>query len=356
MKFLHILSKEKVENISENLQKKNFSDIMNYMNFSMKSRKILIIAIIITLVLLCAIFAVKIFAEKNGKNPWAIIDHLETKILSAFEKERETSVSDTKKYNQALYYSNEVACETISNVEKKSECTDYTLITKYLKNPKNADCNAITNESRRSECANLMLEKTATEAKNKNLCSTIQDAEIGTRCRESIDAKNFSEIVKENSANIQSCSTLEGNFRTECMKLIENYKTEETYIAATTSNNIVRCNLLAEKNLQTKCQDEIIKSLAEKEKNTALCGNIQNGDLRQECVKRTISSRDMQLFEQAASSDNIELCASISDGNIKARCQDVVIIGIVRKTKNASLCNNLINTDSKAICQKIPQS
>lgn len=198
-----------------------------------------------------------------------------------------------------------------------------------------------------------MYEKTATDTKNKNLCSHISDTNISQRCRENIDANILSEITKNNTANEQICSKLENNFQKECKKLIENYKMEATYTETITKENIEQCQMIGDTKLTLKCRDEILYKKALKENLDTLCSQIQDINQRNFCLSSTQNQKDAKNFEVAIQNNHIEICNSIINTDLKNRCYDIITLSIIQKTKNIELCKTLKNTGSIKTCEQI---
>ena len=317
----------------------------------MKTAKILISVIGVSVIFFGSFWLYKSFSQENTDQNF--LQTIESKIKNNFTAHKNSSENDAEKYNQALYYRDAQSCDAIKNEAKKSECNDYVRIAKILENTENSDCSEISDENRAIECKNLMYEKTAKETKNKNLCKIISDETISERCRENIDGIIFGEIIANNSASPATCATLEKSFLTQCQSLIKNYTYEQQYLEAIKSQNIANCGYLPEKNLAQKCQDEIIEILAEKENLPRLCERISDAEKKMQCFTRTVIQRDNATFNLATEQENLDMCQTISSENIKNRCNDIIVLSKVQKTKNTELCKNLKNQENVAICQKI---
>lgn len=314
-------------------------------------RKKIVILVIEILLIIGGIFLAVYFFQNNAS--WKnFLAEVKEQISETIQNSEE---KDNKSYNRALYYANERACEDISDDNKKSECQDNARITKFLQNPENADCTVISHEERYINCKNLIFEKTALNAKNKNLCENISETSTKQRCRENIDANLLIEITKNQNANTENCSKLENSFRIECEKLIEYYKTEAQYAEAVKNTDLSACAELNEDNLKKKCQDEIIFKKSTTENLNALCQYISDIDQKNLCLQTTQNNQDNNIFQIATSTDNINLCENISNSAVKYRCHDIITLSLVKKTKNPELCKALKNTENLQICEQIPK-
>ncbi len=322
---------------------------------SMRKRQLFILGLKI-LVFLGGIFVVLIFLTRNNSPNASIVTNITENIQEKWKYIQTMYVQDSASHNRALHYANEKACQNITNEDQKQECIDYALIAKFLKDSNTADCSVIINENRNIECKNLLYEKTAIDAKNKNLCKNIANEEIAQRCRESIDASILAEISKNYSASAEVCAKLENTFQEECNKLINNYEIEVSYSEAIKKQDIALCAIIGESSLEQKCRNNIIANKAITEGNVLMCEYISDTNQKQNCLENTQLQRDTQLFEIATNSDNINLCNRITIESIQHRCNDIVILSITKKTKNTSLCQNLKNKENISICQKLLNS
>lgn len=321
----------------------------------MKKKNLFILGAEIT-ILLGGIFLVFVLLKPNTPTEKGIITEIKESIQEKWTNIQTTHARDTESYNRAIQYANEKACNTISDENKKTECADYALIAKMLKNPESGDCSIIANENRKTECINLTFEKTAIDTKNKNICKNIADNDIAQRCRESVDAGILAEISKNNDASVEKCEKLEASFQVECNKMIANHEIELRYSEAVKSQEIGLCGIIGDEYLMQKCRNTIIANKALSEGNVLLCDYISDASEKKSCLEKTKLQKDSKLFETATNSDNLAMCENISQENIKHRCNDIIILSIVKKTKNTNLCQNLKNSENGAICQKLLNS
>lgn len=316
----------------------------------MNKKKIIIIGIEL-LILICGAFLVAYLASSQT-TPKEFLTEIKENIKENFQNSEE---KDNKRYNQALYYANERACEDIKNPGKKQECTDNARIARFLQQPNNADCSIIQNEERYIQCKNLMYEKTALDANNKILCEQIANENIKQRCRENIDANILMEMTKNHSANPENCKKLENNFREECEKLIENYQTEAIYADAIQKENLIACGELNEENLKKQCHDEIIFKKSISENTQTLCTYISDDERKKICIQTTQNQQDNTIFQIATASNNIAICENIKNTDMKDRCHDIIILAIVKQNKTSEPCKNLKNQENTKICEQIPK-
>lgn len=312
-------------------------------------KSLIFIPVIAVLAIALGIFVVGGVFSENGTPP-DIIQSITRKHKISTEEQQKNDIAN---YNRAMHYANNRACEDIKDPSQKQECMDYSIILSVSRDMKSGDCESIENEERKIECRNISFEKTANDAGNKTLCRAISDENIATRCREGIDAKKFADMQKNNTATIQACGELEGNFREECTKLVNNYQNEETYVTAIRTNNLNMCALVGVPNLVDRCRDEILLSLSEIENNIALCSNIKNTDTKNSCIQKNQAKNDAKVLDDATKSESIALCSTISSKTLAESCHDIVILSIVKKTKNSTLCDSLNSRESMAVCKNI---
>lgn len=296
-------------------------------------------------------FVVHTFGSQNSIQN--VTEKIENSFKNTIAKVKNAVQSDNEKYNQALHYTNESVCEKIDDENKKQECGDDVRLEKILKNSENADCNILSNDEKKQNCTDLMYEKTALETENKNICKTISQTEIQVRCQEGVDAKIFTKIVKENNISTEKCEKLDGNFKKECLKLIKDYHIEETYFKAIRSEKIENCSEIIEENLKIKCQNEILYLQAKNHNSLHICHGITDADLKKDCITSAENLQNTKIFKTAITSENLAMCSAITDVNIRTRCNDIIILSIVKKTHDSTLCSGVQNAESKKICQKI---
>lgn len=321
----------------------------------MKKKNFFILGVEICIIL-GGVFLVFLFFQSKNSPETSIVTKIRETIQEKWKKMRDKDAYDAENYNRAMYYANEKACEKISNENTKKECVDYAMIARFVKNPNTADCTLIQDENRGTECRNLIFEKTAIDAKSKKICQNIQDETIKTRCNETIDANILAELSKNNTATAEQCEKMSENFQKECYKLIADYTLEIAFSEAIKTKNLAGCQTLQNADFITKCRDTIIGKMALEGENIGICEYISDENQRKNCTENTTIQKEKKVFNIATNTENISLCNTISMENLKNSCNDIIVLSLVKKQKNASLCQNLKNTENAVICRKILNS
>lgn len=187
---------------------------------------------------------------------------------------------------------------------------------------------------------------------NKSLCDTITDTDQSQYCRESIDERILSSLIETKTATPASCNNLESKYREPCLATVVRVDDNGILQDAIQNDDLDACNGLSTEELQFTCFDTILlkRALISKDKN--LCDLIRDTKKKASCVSYTSQQDDNTVFKNAIIDKNLPACSQIASEALRNRCNDSVILLIVRDTKDATLCNKLINTETVASCQK----
>lgn len=218
---------------------------------------------------------------------------------------------------------------------------------------KPTDCQVLENAEKRIHCLDTISEKIAVETLEKPLCKRISDIYIQKRCEEGIDAKILAKITKKEYVLTSDCAFLDGNFKTECLRRVENYPLEDAYQKAIQSQNPNECSLLLDEQLSRDCRDEIFLQLAKKTHINTHCTAIVSPIKKQECAAILKNTHQKTLFDQAVSENNLTLCASLADANMRDGCHDIVVLSLVKSSSNFALCSGIKNETSRWACLEL---
>ena len=70
-------------------------------------------------------------------------------------------------------------------------------------------------------------------------------------------------------------------------------------------------------------------------------------------MSQTQKKDDNETFRTAITEKNLQMCTSISQSILADRCNDSVILLLVRDTHDQKLCDTLKNTASLDTCRKL---
>lgn len=187
---------------------------------------------------------------------------------------------------------------------------------------------------------------------NKSLCNSITDTIQVQYCRDSIDERILKSLIETKTATPENCNALESKYRESCLTAVVRVDDNAILQDAIKDDNLDTCKSLSTEDLQFTCFDTILlkRALTSKDKN--LCDLIRDTTKKASCVSYTSQQDDNTVFKNAIVDKNLSACTQIGSEALKNRCNDSVILLIVRDTKDATLCDKLVNTETLASCQK----
>lgn len=235
----------------------------------------------------------------------------------------------------------------------KDDCMDQIRINEIKKTEKISDCTTLRNTERVKLCKDIVAESTALSTLNASICEYIQDATTKKRCLENIDAKKYENIIATKSYSEATCSELSGTFKSECLKMISTVDAEEAYYRAIKSGKIELCSLVTNERLYQNCRDTILGDVAIAQNSENFCMSILDQEKKNSCFARLAITRNNTLFENAVNTNNLQACESIADTEIRNRCHDIVVLSLVKITKNPSLCDTLTSISNRENCKRI---
>jgi len=244
-------------------------------------------------------------------------------------------------------------CEAIVDADKKTECHDRAVMASISESGDISICESIHDDTLKTACRDRTANNYAIAQGNKGLCVRITDPLLKKKCREDIDTVKLRTLVQEKTATEETCTALEESFQKECLRSIDTHRGEEQYLTAIKSGNLAMCDAITDSRLSTVCRDTILLDRAQKDANGSLCAQITDAEKKAYCTSRISTSADITQFQDATKSNNLQACMSIADVNLRNRCHDVVILELVRNSKNVQLCSTLTNTGIIESCQRI---
>lgn len=260
---------------------------------------------------------------------------------------------DIATYNEAISRWNIDLCQHIVDLVRREECNDQIILAHVQAWNTQHHCDEIQHHERKKHCEDFIIQESAINALDKSQCAAIWDERMRKRCREDIDGAMLQNILKENRANPTICQSLEWSFRIDCLRSMQTYRAEEQYLEAIKSGVIANCDQIWESKLATTCRDTLLLEHAQNNRNHQLCGQIIDTEKQQFCHERTQIGIDIDILQQATSTNNLNQCQQIGDERLKNQCNDGIILTLVRTSKNAALCQALTNTGLIADCHRI---
>lgn len=254
--------------------------------------------------------------------------------------------------NHALSQRDPQICETITAEDMKIECSETLRAQELAQSGAIEDCQTLTRSDIRLRCQSTLAQDAALIAMDKFLCDVISDEVQAQYCRENIDEQKLVNLIETKTATDKSCKSLELKYQDSCVAAIARVDDNSILQSAVTDDNLEACQKLSTDELQYVCFDTILlkRALSSGDKN--LCDYVRDETKKASCVSYTKTQDDNEVFKTAIIEKNLEMCTTIVNTSLKNRCHDSVILLQVRDTKNASLCDSLINTGTIESCKK----
>lgn len=222
------------------------------------------------------------------------------------------------------------------------------------------------------------------------------------------------EVYKTQTGSDSTASGTDSLYEAEQKQLQEKTDAYALYNSAVDNLDITACEKIAGNDtLKAECSDNVYSAQASKEKNAALCENIQNiatrahcangfvydtalasgkqsdcgkiigdSELKNACMKNVVfakledrsfsgtvdvcetlagadkeycigrikKSGDIDLLQKGTATKDINACAQIQDMNMRITCGDTVYMTLALEQKDGSLCAKIIDTGRKTSC------
>ena len=232
------------------------------------------------------------------------------------------------------------------------QCSESLLARELASSGTLADCQSITRTDIRSACESTLSQKEALSTMNKVLCNNIGESTQSQYCREAIDERVLMSLMETQTATPEKCRQLEEKHQSTCLASIVVKDDNSILQNAVQNDSLEDCKKLSTEELQYTCFDTILlkRALASKDKN--LCDYVRDETKKTTCVSYTSTQDDNETFKSAIIDKDLNSCRTIQSESLKNRCLDSVTLLIVRDTKDASLCNTLMNTGAIDSCKK----
>lgn len=254
--------------------------------------------------------------------------------------------------NRALTESDAGVCQGITSPDMQLQCRESLFARELSSSGTLADCQILTLSDIRATCESALSQKEALTSMDKSLCSAIRDEGQSQYCREAIDEKRLINLLETKTATPSICQSLETVHQSACLDSITVSDDNGILQRAVQEDNLEVCKQLSTQDLQYICYDTILLKRALVKKDTGLCDYVRDATKKATCMSYTSAQDDNTVFKSAILDKDLTACRTIQTASLKDRCLDSVTILIARDTKDASLCNTLINTGSIDSCKK----
>lgn len=176
---------------------------------------------------------------------------------------------------------------------------------------------------------------------NEDSCESISDADKKAECIDNaFAAKAWLQKDRKYCESIK-----ESKFRLRCLDSF-------LYEDALSSKKKEDCLKINNPEYKKACEKNIIFTLIESKWYNwwnEVCNSLSWAD-KEYCISRISKWSDVETFQNATSTKNINDCSKISDITLKNSCSDVINLNQAISTKNLSMCNLIIDTTKKTSC------
>ncbi|MDD3793201.1 MAG: hypothetical protein PHI37_00110 [Candidatus Gracilibacteria bacterium] len=173
-------------------------------------------------------------------------------------------------------------------------------------------------------------------------CSELEDVELKNKC---LDNGNLYNASLNN--DIKYCDLVNNDY------LKENCKDDINYNIALSLKDIKSCEKIVDLNILNKCKSFfVITNIENSGENSEItdCKTL-TGDDRIYCENTINNKEDISFLNNALNQNDIKLCSSIKNKDLKITCQDTLNLENAISTENISLCNKILDSDKKEKCE-----
>jgi hypothetical protein len=190
---------------------------------------------------------------------------------------------------------------------------------------------------------NIDLYNTAIRDQDPLLCDGIGDNDKKVECHDMITA-----TIAQKTWLIETCDTLTGTWIIMlCRDTINNDR------AITTQNKIL-CDGISDSDRKLFCQEGVDEIILQKHIEThtvtkEIC-SVMSSRYQKTCMIEIREIDESELYKNAISKDDLELCDKITSIELKSTCLDTINLKTAITTQNSILCENLKNEEKKLYC------
>ena len=153
------------------------------------------------------------------------------------------------------------------------------------------------------------------------------------------------DAILASATTVDACNYLESESLTA--RCIDEYNIQ----SASNENDKSYCNIVSKKK-KTECLDKYLKNLAMFNKDTGVCNEITDPEIKQNCIDETSRHSSLEdTYKLAVDTEDVTKCDVLSGDDIN-ECKDRYYFIMAYNTKDKSYCDSIINTITKDSCKK----
>lgn len=293
---------------------------------------------------------------QNTPVPVPVVVSAETAVTN-YEAEKEkvlaTQKADMELQNIALEKSDASLCEKLNDESKKPECLEWVRAHQIVLSGSYSDCDTLTIPGYKDRCQTALAQSGAINSLDKTFCEKLIESNQVQACKENVDEKVLASITDPTTLTEEKCMTLEKKYQSACLDRIQKVDDNSILLSAISTDSLEKCQNLSIETLQATCFDTILLKRAIKSGDTSSCDLIRDDAKKATCMSQTQKKDDNETFRTAITEKNLQMCTSISQSILADRCNDSVILLLVRDTHDQKLCDTLKNTASLDTCRKL---
>lgn len=263
------------------------------------------------------------------------------------------SQKDTESSNNAIKSRDVELCKTIEDPTQKQSCLDNVMASLALDGKDPSKCTPLSSSGMVLRCQDNVYFSLAGEKNDKASCRSINDENIRTSCLESVEKSLFAAATVSGKVMSELCSTFETTIKTDCEHLVVTKDDTAIYRDAMSAKSLSSCDAISDEKLHSTCRDTLLYQKAVSGADASLCSQISDSAKAATCASNLNSRSDALKFQALVATGNLDDCDVISSDTLRVQCHDMVIIRIVRDTRDTSLCDMLTATGTIERCMKM---
>jgi hypothetical protein len=267
--------------------------------------------------------------------------------------ERKKTEEDILYANRAMTTADITLCKMIHDVAKAESCHFRIVALQAIASGSIETCDTIPKENIATICRDSIYQNKASEALDPSLCSKISATDGALYCHENVDDKSLRSLIASWTLTEEKCKDFSPSYQQKCNAYISEQKTNITIETSVRSNDMAGCEGISENADKTLCLDTIYLRRALTERDSQICVPISDTSKREYCISQVEWSSLKEKLKEYIVKQDIKACQTLSDDTLKVQCNDTIIFSQIVKTKDANLCNKILNPDSVSICQKM---
>ena len=170
---------------------------------------------------------------------------------------------------------------------------------------------------------------------------------------ESLEKSLFETATSSGTLTKDLCDSFETTLKSTCERSIITKDDTSIYRDALSMKSLSSCDAISDETTRLQCRDTILFQEAVTTSDITLCAKI-SGSTRAAAFRANLEARaDALSFQKLVTTGTLSDCKTLRSEKYQNQCHDMVIIRMVTKDRDTTLCDTLYATGMIDRCQKM---